>query len=35
MQAESSRLFESCALREATAVSTITLGQGRIYENRP
>ena len=28
MRAESSRLFESCGLREATAVGTMALGQG-------
>jgi hypothetical protein len=27
MRAESSRLFESCGLREATAVGTMALGQ--------
>jgi hypothetical protein len=28
MRAESSRLFESCGLREATAIGTMALGQG-------
>ena len=28
MRAESSRLFEICGLREATAIGTMALGQG-------